>query len=229
MVNFNQEQHTAEWHRSRLGRITGSRVGALMKSGRSKSDLFSATAKTYLFQLAGERMLNPEIVNDDQMLFFFLDQTTSQSKAMRFGSEQEDNARNMYVETTGHDVRQVGLCPHNRIPTFASSPDGVTADNDDLGCIEIKCPSIGTFAQYAAEIKDNTSLLNINPDYYYQCQSHMACTDSAFCDFVIYCPFVESPLHVVRIKRDDDAIQKIEERVSLAEKYIQDIINKTQN
>lgn len=115
MVNFNQEQRTIEWYRERLGLVTGSKVGVLMKSGRSKDKAFSDTAKTYINQLAGERALNPEIVNDDEMLKYYIDQTTSQSKAMRFGTEQEENARNLYVEQTGREVEEVGLCRHPKI------------------------------------------------------------------------------------------------------------------
>jgi hypothetical protein len=49
----------------------------------------------------------------------------------------------------------------------------------------------------------------------------MACTDAEFCDFIAYCPFVENPIHIVRINRDVDAIAFIEERVQLAETIIE--------
>lgn len=222
MVNYQQEQHSIDWYRDRLGYITGSKVGVLMKSGRTKDKIFSDTARTYLYQLAGERALNPSIVNDDEMLKFYIDQTTSQSKAMRFGTEQEGNARDLYVEQTGRKVKEVGLCHHATIKHLASSPDGVTVDNDVEGCVEIKCPTLSTYSQYVAEIHDNESLKKVNPDYYYQCQNHMACTGGQFCDFIAYCPFVENPIHIVRINRDEEAIALIEERVALAEKVIEE-------
>ena len=222
MVNYQQEQHSIDWYRDRLGYITGSKVGVLMKSGRTKDKVFSETAKTYLYQLAGERALNPQIVNDDAMLKFYIDQTTSQSKAMRFGSEQEENARNLYVEQTGRMVKEVGLCHHAQIEYLASSPDGITYDNDIMGCVEIKCPTLSTYSQYVTEVHDNESLLKVNPDYFYQCQNHMACTGGQFCDFVVYCPFVENPIHIVRISRDNDAIANIEKRVILAEEVIKE-------
>lgn len=220
--NFTQEQRTLEWYRARLGRITGSQVGALMKSGRTKDKIFSDTALTYLYQLAGERSLNPEMINDDDMFSFYIEQTSSQSKAMRFGTEQEENARAMYISITGHDVREVGLCHHPQIKYLASSPDGMTTDDNQIGCVEIKCPTLSTFSKYVAEIHDNESLKKVNSDYYYQCQSHMACTDAVFCDFVVYCPFVENPIHIVRITRDDEAIALIIERVELAEQIIEE-------
>ena len=56
-------QHSIEWFRKRLGNFTGSQIGLLMKKGRS--DYFSDTAKTYIYQVASERDMNPEIINDD--------------------------------------------------------------------------------------------------------------------------------------------------------------------
>ena len=230
-LNYQQDQRTLEWYRARLGYITGSQVGTLMKSGRTKDKVFSETALTYLYQLAGERSLNPEIVKDDNMFAFYIDQTTSTSKAMRFGTEQEENARNMYIQMTGRAVQEVGLCKHPTIPYLASSPDGITHDADELGCLEVKCPMLSTYSKYVAEIHDNESLKKVNPDYYYQCQNHMACTNATFCDFIAYCPFVENPMHIVRITRDNDDIALMEERVVKAEEVIQSNysqINKTQ-
>jgi putative phage-type endonuclease len=221
-LSFTQEQRTLEWYRARLGYITGSQVGSLMKSGRTKDKVFSDTALTYLYQLAGERSLNPEIVKDDNMFTFYLEQTTSQSKNMRFGTEQEENARAMYVDITGREVKEVGLCHHPQIKYLASSPDGITADGDVMGCVEIKCPTLSTYSKYVAEIHDNESLKKVNPDYYYQCQNHMACTEAQFCDFIVYCPFVENPIHIVRVQRDEDAIALIMERVELAEQIIEE-------
>ena len=221
-LSYTQEQRTLEWYRARLGYITGSQVGSLMKSGRTKDKVFSDTALTYLYQLAGERSLNPEIIKDDNMFTFYLEQTTSQSKAMRFGTEQEENARAMYVAITGREVQEVGLCCHPQVKYLASSPDGITADGDALGCVEIKCPTLSTFSKYVAEIHDNETLKKVNPDYYYQCQNHMACTDAVFCDFIVYCPFVENPIHIVRIQRDEEAIALIMERVELAEQIIEE-------
>ena len=221
-LSFTQEQRTLEWYRARLGYITGSQVGSLMKSGRTKDKVFSDTALTYLYQLAGERSLNPEIVKDDNMFTFYLEQTTSQSKNMRFGTEQEENARAMYVDITGREVKEVGLCHHPQIKYLASSPDGITADGDVMGCVEIKCPTLSTYSKYVAEIHDNESLKKVNPDYYYQCQNHMACTEAQFCDFIVYSPFVENPIHIVRVQRDEDAIALIMERVELAEQIIEE-------
>lgn len=224
-IAYTQQQRSLEWYRARLGYITGSQVGTLMKNGRSKDKIFSDTALNYLYQLAGERSLNPEMIKDDEMFAFYVDQTNSTSKAMRFGTEQEENARDMYMVLTKREVKEVGLCMHPTIKHLASSPDGLTTDGDEFGCVEIKCPTLSTYSRYVAEIHDNESLKRVNPDYYYQCQNHMACTEATFCDFIVYCPFVENPIHIVRIARDEEAIALIIERVGLAEQIIEEYYN----
>ena len=55
----NAAQHTIAWFRARHGNITGSNVGLLMKSGRT--DIFSETGKSYIYQIASERAMNPAI------------------------------------------------------------------------------------------------------------------------------------------------------------------------
>lgn len=215
------QQHSLDWYRARLGRVTGSQVGLLMKKGKKKDEPFSETAYTYIHQIAAERALNPELVGDDDMFAFYVEQTSATSKDMRFGTEQEPHARAMYSEVKNVEVYEVGACQHPTIQTFSSSPDGITEDNGIRGCIEIKCPKAATFSKYVANITDNASLKSVNPDYFYQCQAHMACVNAQYCDFVIYCPYLSHPIHIIRITRDDNEIAEMESRVMLAEQIIQ--------
>lgn len=221
------EQHSNDWYRARLGHITGSKVGCVMKAGRTKDKPFSDTALTYIYEVAGERMLNPDMVSDDLLFGMYLDVTTASSKAMRWGSEQEENARALYEELTGITVEETGCTAHPNIEYFASSPDGLVADNGMQGCIEIKCPQLATFAKYVKGIKDADSLLAVNADYYWQCMAHMAVTGAGFCDFIVYSPFVVHPLHKVRVMRDEDAIAKMEERVMMALEVVKNLTDET--
>ena len=141
-------QHSLSWFRSRIGKISGSNVGLLMKSGRS--DMFSDTAKNYIFQVAAERAMNPEIVNDDIAFAEYLSAVYVESKAMKFGTEQEASARDLYSRLTERHIVEVGSSKHRTITNFASSPDGFFYDEEsgERGCIEIKCPSQNTFLKY---------------------------------------------------------------------------------
>lgn len=77
-----------------------------------------------------------------------------------------------------------------------------------------------------ANISDGETLKEVMPDYYWQVQAEMDCTGAIGCDFVVYCPFLQKQLHIVRIERNDEDILKIHERIALADNYITEHIIK---
>lgn len=222
-----EAQHTLEWYRDRLGKITGSRAGDLMKSGRNKAELFGDTAKSYIYSVAAERDMNPVIINDDELFEEYLSQVDISSRSMRWGNEQEENARSLYEKITGRRIVEVGSCKHPTIENFASSPDGFFYDENtgEKGVLEIKCPSQAVFMRYKDEVKDNATLLAAKPDYFYQCQSHMACCEAQWCDFIVYCPFQQHPIHIVRILPDYTVFAELERRINAANDIINQIID----
>ena len=222
-----EAQQSLEWFRKRLGCITGSKVGVLMKSGRNKSELFGDTAKKYIYSVAAERSMNSQIINDDILFEEYLNQVDVSSKAMRWGNEQEEYARSLYEKVTGRHIVEVGSCKHPSIKSFASSPDGFFYDENigEKGCIEIKCSNQATFMQYMTEVKDNNTLLSVNSDYFFQCQSHMMCTGAEWCDFIAYNPFQQHPIHIVRILPDYEVFLELEGRINAANDIINQIID----
>lgn len=220
-----EAQHTLEWYRKRLGKITGSRVGDLMKSSRKKDEMFGDTAKSYIYQLAAERDMNPAIVEDDELFEMYLQQVGFSSKAVEWGNLQEENARKLYIEKTGRNMVETGLCIHPSIP-FGSSPDGYFyGDDGEKGTLEIKCPNQNTFMKYKVEVTDNVGLLLTKPEYFFQCQSHMMVTGASWCDFVVYCPFQGNPIHIVRILPDYSCFDMIEKRIRMANDIINELID----
>lgn len=221
-----EAQHSLEWYRKRLGKITGSRVGDLMKSSRKKDEIFGDTAKSYIYQLAAERDMNPAIVEDDESFATYLQQVGFSSKAIEWGNIQEDNARKLYVKKTGRHMVETGLCVHPDIPNFGSSPDGYFyGDDGDKGVLEVKCPNQNTFMKYKVEIADNSGLQQVKPEYFFQCQSHMMVTGASWCDFVVYCPFQSNPIHIVRILPDYSCFDMIEKRIRMANDIINELID----
>lgn len=225
----NAAQHTLDWYRCRLGMITGSNVGLIMKSGKNKQ--FSDTAESYLYQLVSERTMNPSIIADDELFEFYIKQTNITTKAMQWGNEQEANARSLYSIKTGRKMLEVGSCKHDIIEKFASSPDGFFYDENtgEKICLEIKCLSQKEYIKYLDTVIDAESLLKINSQYYYQCHAHMMVTGATSTDFVVYNPFQSIPIHVVRIEKDDNVAKEIAERVTLANKFIDDKIARQQH
>lgn len=226
-MTTNAAQHTPEWFKARLGNITGSMVGILMENGKKKNDIFSVNGKKELFRIAAERTMNPYILQDEMLFEDYLNQVSTTSKSMQFGTEQEPSARKWYNRITGRKVVEVSSIPHPSIPHFASSPDGFFYDEEkeEKGVIEIKCPSQSTFMIYKAYIHDNDSLLKTEPKYYYQCMAHMMVTGASWCDFVVYCPFQRNPIHIVRIHEDKESFSRMEIRIRLANDFIEKIIS----
>lgn len=220
MIDFDVMQHSPEWFKARLGNITGSRCGDLMGKPRSKGEMWTETAKSYMAQVAAERSMNPAILEDDELFKAYLEQTAVTSKAMRFGSEQEENARRLFEQMAGVQVDEVSSCRHDDVEHFAASPDGlILVDLRPVACVEIKCPEQKTYMKYL-DIVDGDTLKRINPTYYWQTQAEMACTCTELCYFVVYSPWQSNPLHVAKIERNEEDVEALTERVRAANEYI---------
>ena len=228
MIVDNVEQRSLDWHRLRIGSFTGSKIGDLMKSGRKKEQIFGDVATSYIYKVAAERMLNPVFVNDDELFGQYVEQQQVYSKAIIWGQEQEENAKDLLMRKNPEwELSDVSSCKHDTIPHFAASPDAIIYDRKKLMIGEIKCPSVHTFVRYLVEIKDAESLKKVQPDYFYQMQAEMACTNAESGIFVAYCPWLVKPIHIVPIERDEEAIKAIEERVVKANEIVEQIINGT--
>jgi putative phage-type endonuclease len=184
------EQRTDEWFKSRLGKVTASRIADVVARTRTG---YAASRANYMAQLVCERLTGKQA-------------ESFSNAAMEWGVEQEGPARDAYSAKVGELVTEVGFISHPTIPMAGASPDGLVGNN---GCVEIKCPSTATHIEY---------LFDRDPPqkYFYQMQWQMACTNTEWCDWVSYDPRLPTELQllVVRIPRDTDCITILEKEVS---------------
>jgi putative phage-type endonuclease len=184
------EQRTDEWFKSRLGKVTASRIADVVARTRTG---YAASRANYMAQLVCERLTGKQA-------------ESFSNAAMEWGVEQEGPARDAYSAKVGELVTEVGFISHPTIPMAGASPDGLVGNN---GCVEIKCPSTATHIEY---------LFDRDPPqkYFYQMQWQMACTGTEWCDWVSYDPRLPAELQllVVRIPRDTDCITILEKEVS---------------
>ena len=231
------EQHSIEWYKARLGKITGSCVSKIFAKSKKAGEKFGDTAKSYLYQVAAERTMNPKVLENEDVFKSYLEATDITNKAMEWGNTHEEYARKLYTKRKnkiypGVKVEEVGSIPHKQMTGFASSPDGIVKLDDDPfndGTLEIKCPSQATYMRYVTEITNNETLKQVKPEYYWQCMSHMAVTGTQWCDFVVYCPWQQNPMHIVTILRDEDEILTLLERIAEAEELIATITHEETN
>ena len=116
--------------------------------------------------------------------------------AMRLGTELEPEARKLYIENTGKDVRPV--CVQScRYDWLRASLDGLSANHDTV--VEIKC---------GASVYRSVSQYRSVPDYYYgQVQHILAITGLNSLDFWCYWP--GSPTLLLPVERNDTYIQRL--------------------
>ena len=78
--------------------------------------------------------------------------------------------------------------------------------------------------KYRSEIYDSESLLDTKPEYFYQCMAHMMCTGAQWTDFVVYNPFQNTPIHIVRILPDETVFAEMEKRIHVANDVVKELI-----
>ena len=215
-------QGSDEWHRQRLGKFNASRISELMGKGKKKDEYWSKTALSYINEVAAERNLDPEMVANEDEFWIYRELVEVSNRYVRWGSEHEDEAREIYETRHGVTVEQVGSVDHPDIDNYACSPDGLVVESNSG--IEIKCPLPKTFMEYRCAIHDAASLKEVRPEYYWQIMCQIACCDLDYVDFVVYCRWMQHPSHEVRIERNGEDINAMLARVAEAENIIQNLL-----
>jgi putative phage-type endonuclease len=182
-------QGSPEWHAMRVGRVTASRVADIIRKTKSG---YSTSRANYLAELIAEKLTGapaPHFISD----------------AMRFGTENEPNARAAYEFKTAMEVQSVGFVIHPVIRDSGASPDGLVGTE---GLVEFKSPLTSTHIETLLTGK-------IDPDYITQCQWQMACTSRKWCDWVSFDPRMPESLKlfVQRVDRNDETIASLETSV----------------
>jgi hypothetical protein len=189
-------QGSEEWLETRLGRPTASNFGKLITpTGKA-----STSAQGYIDELIAQRITGeiPE---------FF------KSEAMQRGNDLEPVAKSLYEFTYDVDVKEVGLCLHDKYECGAS-PDGLIGLD---GGLEIKCPLPHTHVSY---LRGGC----IPAKYIPQVQGCLWITEREWWDFMSYHPSMEDL--IVRVYRDNAYITKLAEQVIRAVEIIETESNK---
>ena len=154
------EQRSPEWFKARVGRLTGSNIGAALgvNPWKKPDDLIRQMVREY-------HGAEPEFVGN---------------VATGFGTAHEPLALLDYEITSGNSVRDCGFFVHPDFYWLGASPDGLIGYH---GLIEIKCP-YGLRNEANPEFKP----LADQPHYYAQVQIEMACTGRQWCDFYQWAP-----------------------------------------
>lgn len=155
------EQRTDEWLAMRAGKVTASRVFAILD--KTAKGLPTAARASYIKEIVVERLTG-------QRKDIFV------NKAMQRGVDLEPIARSEYEMSSGVLVMETGFILHPIIENVGASPDGLVGDD---GLIEIKCPETWNHLEVMQTGE-------IPPQYIAQMQLQMECTGRGWCDFISY-------------------------------------------
>ncbi len=195
MIVHQHEQGSDEWLEARRGVITGSKFKAArdkLKSGAPSKDCLN-----YAMDTARERV-------GGQAGSVFV------SEAMRMGTEQEPLARQAYEARSGNLVEEAGFITTDD-GKFGVSVDGLV---DDDGIIEIKT-MVSSATLFKAVVDADHS------DYIDQINGALWLLGRKWCDLVLWAPDLpRGRLTIVRINRDDEAIQALEDDLLKFEKLV---------
>ena len=190
-------QGTDEWRAARAGKVTASRIDAVLAKIASGE---AAARRDYRAQIVAE-ILTARPQDDGYVNY-----------EMQWGIDQEPMARSAYEVSRGLLIREVGFVIHPELERSGASPDGLLGKD---GMCEIKCPKTATHLQWMWEGK-------VPAKHQPQMHWQMACTGRKWNDFVSYDPRLpeELQLFVVRLPRDEGRIRDIEREV---EKFLSDV------
>ena len=201
------QQGSETWAKARAGVITASKfkdalstIAGKKKDGKEGPRLPSSKAELYAAQVAIERI--SETPCDENF----------NSWQMRRGQEIEPFARMAYESVSGNLAEESGVALTDD-NLFGYSTDGFI---DDDGCIEIKC-LVGALAVLEMWRDQDLS------EYIHQIQGGLWITGRKWCDFVMYCPQLESidkQLFTRRVVRDEALIEKLEIDLLAFEKMV---------
>lgn len=190
----NCKQGSDIWFRQRMGIPTSSNFKELLVKPKKAADIFGKGALTYMYKLAGERLIGEP-------------QHNHTNDHMQRGHDNEPYARDAYSFHSGNEVRTTGIILQldenkNRIAGY--SPDGLVEDD---GTIEIK--------DKLPHLQIETILADVVPkEHMPQIQGGLWVSEREWCDFVSYCPKLLKPF-VKRVYRDEEMISKIAKQVSI--------------
>lgn len=218
----NELQRNADWYLARKGMITASKCSTILGKGRTKDQVFSQTAQSYLMELMAQRFMS------DDAFLSYNEECNKSNAAMRYGTELESTAIDYYQELTGTQVADVAFTPLFGFEKFAGgSPDGM-AEGETL--IEVKCPYNPARHLEHLDLTCAEDLKQLRPEYYWQVQMNLQVTDKKVAHFVSYSPFFNNmPMKLLEVPRNDGDITLLLERIQLAVQFMQERITRIIN
>lgn len=206
------EHGTEDWHRARSGKFTPSELYRLMTEPKVKTEKLSEGAKTYVKEKIAE-ILTVDISNDKMF---------HGNNATEWGNSFEGEAIEVFSDMLNKEIINVGFINYD--DNFGGTPDGISHDN--LFGIEVKCP-YNPSIHLDNLLLDSLAFKKERKEYYWQIQGYSLITGIEDWYFVSYDPRqIDYKLKILPIKRNEDDIRIIKEKLQIAADYKHELLTK---
>lgn len=201
-----------QWLKARELVFTSSEVNRLMaeptKKAKEAGKLLSDGAITYILEKVAARF-------DRSKEIWF-------NNEMQWGKDCEHKAAERLCDLLGYDplsddviyTSVNGLVFFNYMDELGGTPDLIFPN----AIAEIKCPNSDTHLYYKAYVNEDNFASEL-PRYYDQCQTNMFMADRNLCYFMSFDPRFNDDnrqVHLIEVKRNQDRINQILNKVSIA-------------
>jgi hypothetical protein len=137
------------------------------------------------------------------------------NQEMRIGTTEEAAGRMFYEDRTGNLVEQAGFA-HTEDGKFGCSVDGLIDENGIFECKTM----VSSATLFKAVVDGDIS------EYRDQCLFEMWLLRRQWCDLTLYVYDMPELSQVIRIARDDDEIQRLEDDLVAFERLVSSLENK---
>lgn len=203
------------WKAERIGKFTSSEIHRLLKSGRGGKPYFGDGAMTYIHEtVAG-------IVTGEA--------PEETGRAIEWGYAHEYDAileygARMKVKVEYYGSGNPKFIPYNEVS--GGSPDGFSGSTIMQ---EVKCPyNSGNHIKFLM-MENQAQLKADNFDYYCQTQMNLLCSKRELAHFISYDPRAidhRLRLSILEVKRNEELIKEIQERITAATVIVKDLLSK---
>jgi len=199
MIVSTVEQGSDLWLAERAGKVSASNFDKIFTTKGEKTA--SATRKSYLYQLVGERISG-------------VPEESFKNDWMARGNLLEGDARALFESRTGLFVAQVGMIYLDDKKTISCSPDGLVGDDQGL---ELKCPKLSTMIGYKLGKKLPTT-------YIQQVQGSLMVSGREAWHFMSYHPAVDE--FRILVERDEKYIALLREAVEEFDAEVESLVER---
>lgn len=203
MENTTLSKEQREQH---VGKFTGSEIYKLMGAKG-----FGKTGETYIFEKAAEALTGQPIKPEFT------------AASTQWGINHELEAQLYFEAATGAKIEKGGTLDNGFI---AGTPDGLGKDQD--WGFEIKCPyNSGNHLKNLSMTKA-LDLLDLRPEYYWQCVAYMWLVGLNWWKFCSYDPRFkeEKRMLILNIELNESHLSLLKQRVTEAKLMFDNIISK---